>query len=534
MCSDFSCDLFRVEVVLSFVCQLVTKILRSVLPLEVALLFALAVSPPAAMAQGVEQNDGPLGADGTLVPDFERNEVRGQELPAQLPQPRDPLDQRYDGHSSRSMDDRDRAWFADRIGDALPAPLLQLPRDFRDDAFAYRLAQEAQRRRDQQNIDWRLRDDRAFDPLGMRMGSFVFYPEIYSSLITSNNLFASRGHKKSDYGTQIVPRFRLRSDWNNHALEFYASSAHKRWRHFSSENTDTFEVRARGRIDVTHRTSLEGGIRHEQNFEGRGSNELPDAATKPAKTRQTELFGQINHRFNRLGFRFRGHIIDNRFDDVVLNSGSVLNNHQRNYRELQTSLRTNYEFSPRLSLFVDGELGKRVYRHHLDDNGFEQGSSSWLAALGTRLELTSSLSLLGRIGYARANPKESDYVDLQGVIYDANLIWQPSSIVTLTFDGKTEIVETTQSGSPGSFNRSLSVGLKNDWTYRFSTNLLAAYEVRDYAGVPQVDRELSWGMSGQYLLSRSWGLDAAYEHTLVTGTNVYAEDVFRLGLKWQR
>ncbi len=529
MCSDFSCDVLRVEVVLGFISQRYIRFLRFGLLLAAAVLFAV----PAAEAQ----NRGLVAADGTLTPDYEREEGgvgQGASNPSWQPEPQDPLNKTYENQSSQSLDQRDRDRMQARGRRQLPSPLDEVPRDFRDDEFVYQLAQEAYRQSQQLDRNWRRRDDQAFAPLGITAGSFVFYPEIYAQLITSNNLFASKSDQKSGFGTQIAPTFRLRSDWNNHQLEFYATSRHRRWRAFASENTDEFELRTRGRFDITRRTSLEGGARYEQNFEGRGANELPDGAATPSKTHKTTLFGQVNHRFNRLGFRFRGELIKSEFDNVALNSGAVANNHQRDYEEHLASLRTSYEFSPRLSVYADAGLGQRVFSLKRDDSGFVQGSESWLGALGVRIELSSNLSLLGRFGYTRIAPDEASYGDLQGVVYDARLIWLPTRLTTLTLDGKTEFEETTQSGSPGSLNRSVSMGLDQFWTHRLSTKFTAGYEVRDYAGISQISKELRLGLGATYLLSRSWAIDAGYEHIGVEGANAYKEEVFQLGLKWQR
>ena len=129
--------------------------------------------------------------------------------------------------------------------------------------------------------NWRRRDDLAFDPLGVRARGFVFYPEIYGGLITTNNLFASNNNEKSDSATELTPSLRVLSDWNRHALSFFATGTVTRWHKFTSENTEEFETRMRGRIDITSRTSVEGGVRYEQSMEGRGSVELPDAAGQP-------------------------------------------------------------------------------------------------------------------------------------------------------------------------------------------------------------------------------------------------------------
>ena len=492
---------------------------------------------PIAFGQQVTRSQELLGPDGSLIPDFQRNveqepaELDGEPVvtaPAPVNEPQDPLNQSYANAASTVIDQRD----AERFNSVLPTPLNQRPRNFRDIRFIQTLARQ-QNNRPVDN-DWLLRDLTAFDPLGIRTGGFVFYPEIYSRLIVTNNIFATSSNRKSDVALEITPTFRLQSDWNVHELEFFVTGTQKRWRNFSSENTSEYETRVRGRVDITSRSSIEGAFRYEQTMEGRGSVELSDAAVGPAKVHQTEFFGQLNHRFNRLGFRLRGQVIRNIYDDVALRSGGVQDNHFRDYEEHILNLRTNYEFSPRFSLFADTQIGRRVFANKLDAGGQLQGSDSWLVAVGTRVELTSNLSFLGNIGYAHATPDEPALVDLEGVVFDASLIWSPFRYTTITLHGESEIAETTQSGTPGSLNRSMSLELAREWTNRFSSTLSAEYEVRDFAGVAQKDTELSVGLVAEYIFNRAWVLDAGIEHTVVAGGNKYSEDEIHLGLKWRR
>ena len=525
--------LLSLEVVLRFISQVLLKKLRFSLLFATGLFFAT----PVALAQRSNEHAGndnqPVAGSSEQ---YEQDETDLYDDAASKPEirpsdPRDPLSDIYSARSSQAIDQRNDALSNSLVRD----PLGELPRDLRDDHFIMQLAREEQQRRDRlYRENWRSRDAAAFEPLGIPVGSFVFYPELYSDLISSNNLFASKSNKKSDYGVKLTPSFRLRSDWNNHQLEVYASATNKRWRNFTSENTVDAETRLRGRIDITARTSIEGGARYELRHEGRGSSELPDAASRPAKTHESELFAQVNHRFNRLGFRLRGQVIRNVFEDVGLNSGAILNNRLRDYDEKLLSLRTNYEFSPRLSLFADGGLGQREFEHRIDGNGFLQGSKSWLTALGASVELTPTLNFLGRVGYVRVKSDDPTLDDLEGVIYDARLVWSPTRLLTATLHGETEIEETTQSGSPGSINKSVSLELANAWTHRLSSRLKGEYEVRDYEGIVQKDEELTIGLGVEYLFSRSWLLAAGYEHTRVDGSNEYREDAFRLGLKWRR
>ena len=445
--------------------------------------------------------------------------------------PQDPLNQTHANQSSQAIDRRND----ERYEGLARNPLRQAPRNFRDNRFDERNVRlERQRSQQRGTGNWRRRDDLAFDPLGVRARGFVFYPEIYGGLIATNNLFASKNNEKSDSASELMPSLRVLSDWNRHALSFFATGTVTRWHKFTSENTEEFETRMRGRIDITSRTSVEGGVRYEQNREGRGSVELPDAAARPARTHETEIFAQINHRFNRLGYRLRGEVIRNVFDDVELNSGATQDNHIRDYDETTLELRTNYEFSPRLSLFVDSGIGARKFQTKRDASGQLQGSDDWLLALGTGVELTPKLSFLGRLGYARVTPDDQNLADLEGIIYDGRLIWTPTRLTRLTLAGQTKIEETTQTGSAGSFNRSIGLEMVTSWTHRLTSTVAGEIEVRDFSGPVATDTEASLTFGLEYMFNRSWVLDAGYEFTSVEGTNTFREDAFRLGLKWRR
>ncbi len=492
---------------------------------------------PSAIAQRVTPGEQLLGADGTLIPDFERTERQSQLEPGIEPavqataralEPQDPLNQSYANAASTAIDQRN----IERFNNVLPAPLSQRPRNFRDTSFTQGVVRAQNNRPVDEN--WRARDDLAFDPLGIRTGGFVFYPELYARMIGTNNIFATSDNQKADTGLEVSSTFRLQSDWNVHELEFFATGREKRWRSFASENTTEFETRVRGRMDITSRTSVEAAIRYEQKMEGRGSVELSDAAVGPATAHETEFFGQLNHRFNRLGFRLRGQVIRNRYDDVALRSGGVQENHFRDFDEQTLNLRTNYEFSPKFSLYADTQIGRRKFANRLDAGGLLQGSDSWLLAVGTRIELTRNLSFLGNVGYARANPDEPSLVDLEGVVFDTSLIWSPFRYTTITLTGESELEETTQSGTPGSMNRSVSLSLAKEWTHRFSSTLSAQFEERDFAGIAQKDTEFTVGLVAEYMFNRSWVLDAGFEHTEVKGGNKYSENEVHLGLKWRR
>ena len=482
--------------------------------------------------------------DNSLLPDFLRVERARQQREAagldpydesalpkiKPPQPQDPLDDKYNSFTSAETDKRQ-----DRL---TQDPLQRSPDGFRDEKFRAELQAKARAHAQSggKAKDWRRRDDAAFDPLGVRAGSFVFFPEVHSKALVTDNIFAVREKEKakSDVAAQISPSLRVLSDWNVHELELFAGSEHTRWRYFNSEDTDEFELRARGRLDITRRTSLELGGRYEQEMEGRGSPDLPNSAATPAITGKGRVYGQFKHSFNRLGFRLRGSLERNSHENVRLNDGSEQRNELRDFDEKRLEARVAYEFSPALTVFSDGERGWRDFRFRRDDEGFLQGSESWLAAVGANLSLGPSIDISGRIGFLRSTPDAPQLDDIDGAFIDAKLVMRPTRLMRVTLGAKTELEETTQSDTAGGLKHTYSLEAKNDWTRRLSSTLGAFFETEDYEQIGVTDSELQLNFGLDYTLGRSWVVDADYQHIYHMGLNDYRENIYQIGLKLRR
>src|SRR5258708_24184918 len=82
------------------------------------------------------------------------------------------------------------------------------------------LAQDEVQRGD--TVTTRPRPD--YDPLGIRLGSFLLFPQFGLQESFDSNIFATQNAAKGDFITSLDPSLDLRSNWNNHALNFHADS----------------------------------------------------------------------------------------------------------------------------------------------------------------------------------------------------------------------------------------------------------------------------------------------------------------------
>ena len=239
-------------------------------------------------------------------------------------------------------------------------------------------------------------------------------------------------NRQSDVALRVLPSVRLESNWARHSVNAEVSGVRSYYKEFESENEESLNAQLRGRLDITKRTTLEAGVSYDLTQEDRTSLDTPAGATERTDVTALEGFIEGNHRFNRLSVRLRGTVTRNDYGEVALQSGGVESNDDRDNVERVGTLRLAYEVSPRLSIFTDGELSRRDFSQAVDDDGFRRDAKGYLVAVGAEFELGPKLRGTVRVGYSHEDLEDSALADIDGIVYDASLVYRPSVLTTLT------------------------------------------------------------------------------------------------------
>src|SRR5258708_7184065 len=120
---------------------------------------------------------------------------------------------------------------------------------------------------ERQSVLQRARPD--YDPLGIRLGSFLAYPTARLAETFDSNVFATTNGTKNDFYTTLNPGIAVRSDWNVHSVAFQASSETKRYASLVSENVTNFLVNGNGRLDILRDIYARGGAGYQLLHEDR-------------------------------------------------------------------------------------------------------------------------------------------------------------------------------------------------------------------------------------------------------------------------
>jgi hypothetical protein len=267
-----------------------------------------------------------------------------------------------------------------------------------------------------------------YDAQGMPVGSFRLFPDLELDELFNDNVYATpNGAGKTSSFIQVIkPTLDLRSDWNNHMLNFFARGAFGLYSASSTENYQDFGVGFDGRFDIQRDWNVYGGGSFNRGHESRGTPNVLTSAFSP--TQYNQLVGNIGYfqRFNRLNVR-----IDGRLDNYTyFNNGlgpaeGVVQNSDRNRNEFREAARFGYEFSPGYQVWVRGSLNQRVYNTVPDSSGFNRNSNGWDLVGGVTVDLGGITSLEAFAGYLQQNYIDGRFPQVAVPTFGVTGYWNP-------------------------------------------------------------------------------------------------------------
>lgn len=376
-----------------------------------------------------------------------------------------------------------------------------------------------------------------FDPVGIRRGGFIIFPEAEISVAALDNLFRSRVNPRSDVFLDVRPSVRVVSNWRQHAVEFRATGLSTFHNHFPSEDDRGGSFEGRGRIDLSRRTNLEffGGWSLAQ--EARGSINAPSRLGDRAdiETRRTGVIA--NHRFNRLSLQLRGSVTDVDYSGTRSETGVYFTNNERDVRTTEVAARAQWEFKPTFSVFAESAVNWRDYGG-VPADGISRESQGERNRVGISFGSASKI-VRGEISIGQGHQQfqDSRLPEIRGVIVDANLAWRVSGLTSLLLTARSDVGESTLAGSGGSMSRTAQLELR----HAFQRHLIGTAGLRmtqqDYEGVTLTEREVAALAGLEYYLNREVTLFGRYQHvnfdSTISGRD-YNSDEVRVGVRVRR
>lgn len=377
--------------------------------------------------------------------------------------------------------------------------------------------------------------DNPYAPIGMNVGSFVFFPllEVAGNAFT-NVLLEPQADQ--DVAIDVVPSGRLTSNWSRHLVELSAQGNYRGYGDFNSEDELGYNVQTRGRLDVTSRTNVEVGLRQSFGQETRDAINA-DGADDRTSVLQNGVTILGNHRFNRLGLRLTSDFSEQQFGSTGIDA-TFDSNDDRDFQASDHTVRASWEFKPTLSAFAEVTLNTRDYDVANVDDGFIRSSDGQRYRVGVDFGNTGAI-LRGTIslGYGVQNPESDGLEAVRGILFDSALEWRATEFTSVLLTGNSDIGESTTANAASVITRTVGLGMQ----HRFRPNLVAnagfVYSHRDFGGADVQEHEFVTSVDVEYFLRRGISAFAAYEHTVLESDFVgsdYISSELRVGMRLSR
>jgi hypothetical protein len=363
------------------------------------------------------------------------------------------------------------------------------------------------------------------DPQGIRLGSFTLLPSLTTTAGYDDNIFATQTHKVDSATVTIEPSLQLSRQTPTDSLSFSAGGLIQRYLGASRANYEEFAFKGDGAFDLSSSIAVQGSAHYDRKAEPYGTAGDISVGGKPtiyynpganiellagAGPLQFRVGGAFDH-FDYVGFRYRDR-------NSYAANGQV-----------------GIEVGPGILAFASGAYDRQEYR--------QQGAASlpdnhgYSVLAGLDFQITKLVR--GRIGagYLWRN-YSSGFAPLHGLNYDASVVWNVSTLVTVTAKAAKTIEESPSVGISGIIANTFS--LSGDWelTRKIIISAGIDYAREKYRAIPRVDHRVEPSASARYLLNRNMSLVLSYDYRQQFGHEIldrrYKENIIRLGINLQK
>ena len=362
-----------------------------------------------------------------------------------------------------------------------------------------------------ESLPVRQRAREEYNAGGLRYSSFLFFPGMTVTPFYDSNIFASPTAQQSGTGMIFSPRLSVESEWNNHQLSANLQVDH--FQHFeeTSETRTDAQAVLSGRVDVRRDLAVYAALSAGRQHEQRGTSNSPATAAEPVPYDEFDAALSMTKSFNRLDVSAGVTGEYRNYHDVRAVGGGTLDQDFRDGTYLSVGGRVAYLMRPGIRVFGDARYNWRRYNNQPGVNADSHGYN-----LLAGLEFTLTTLMRGEIGigYLGQTYEGAGLSDATGVKYSANLIWNPTPLMTMTFKGDRKVEETGIAGAAGRIDSNIEVTLD----YELRRNLIISPSIglahEDYAGSGRRDYVFNPQLNIDYSLNRNFTVGAGYSFTL--------------------
>ncbi len=319
--------------------------------------------------------------------------------------------------------------------------------------------------------------------MGIPLGSFRLYPTLDVRAGYDTNVFASSAGQQTGSAYEAIrPSLDVKSDWNNHMLNFGGYGAFGFFNSATSQNYQNFGFNTDGRLDIYRDWYLTLNAAFTGTAESLGT---PDVAQtqSPSVVYAVPINLGMFQRFSRFYYQVNAGYTALRYSDASQLDTNALPAGSRDRNQFTERLRAGYELREGFDVWLEGGLNQRSYLQQVNIAGQQRDSSGWSVVAGSTLELSGVSKLEGFVGYTQQNYFNPG-ITTGAVTFGLGGTWngfQPLVVRPFVIRSINETVFTNyQDYVSTTFGADFTYTLQSDW----QLNAGATFSLLDYTPTP--------------------------------------------------
>jgi hypothetical protein len=376
-----------------------------------------------------------------------------------------------------------------------------------------------------------------YNPIGMRVGDFFWFPHAEFDEAYNSNIFATP-IATSDFTTLLQPGFDLLSSFPRNALNFHAGAVSQFYAEHPAQNTQNGSVAVDGQVDVTAGSWFYGGAQAAHLDIPRTSPNSPGNAAEPVTYNSYSANAGYTQTKVRLVYQAEAAVQYVQYNSVPLIGGGTLSQSSNDVTVSQTVLRSGYEFVPDYQGYIRLSGNLRDYEHTAP-GAVRLNSVGYRIDVG--LEIFPRHVLYGDVyfGYLNQSYDISSLGSIAAPDAGGRLVWNVTPLTTATLTGLRTVVQSNQTVATtgAGYLASTVVGnIDHELLRNLLVNANAGYENDPYQGNTRTDNVFNAGAGLKYLVNRNIFLGCTYSYqqrkSSVSGLS-YTQNIVMLRLGTQ-
>lgn len=379
-------------------------------------------------------------------------------------------------------------------------------------------------------------DDEPFGAPGFHAGAFLLRPSIELQAGYDSNAEKVANGKGSWFET-VQGQLQGKSEWQRHEMTFDLRGAYTAYDSVDGVDRPDVQALVKTRLDVAARTKIELESKFSLTTENPGS---PDAIASVRRQPNVYTFGQtaalVQH-FNRFELTAGVGIERNVYENAELTNGTVTSLADRDYNAYSARLRGTYEWSPDVKPFVEVSMDRRERDLPVDFSGVMRDSDGYTLRAGITFGRKDWLYGDVSIGFSHRSYADPSLADVQGMIYDASLVWLATGLTTFKLNAASGIDETSVPGASGVLRHEAKLTIEHALRRWLVASVSVGWLSEEYEGTSLVNDYLRTSAALTYSLSRSLALKGEFRNerlfSNVAGQD-YTANIGLIGIRMQR